>query len=609
MGRNYKRKIGTRKYKDYTEENVEEALRKVTDLNWSVKKAAESSGIPYGTLYNKYKGLHVKRVGGQTVFSNNEEMSIIKSAITCSDWGFPLNVEDLQMITKSFLDRQGKEVQKFKNNMPGRDWVYSLLKRHSDHLVQRLASNIKRSRAGVSKKIIKEYFANLETSINGVPPSNLFNYDETNMSDDPGKKLMLYKRGKKYPENIINHSKSSTSIMFCGSASGTLLPPYVIYKSEHMWDRWTENGPKGQPYCSERCCIAGSRYNRSKSGWMEASIFTDWFCRSFLPHATRLPGKKVLIGDNVSSHFTDEVLEQCRLNNIDFICLPTNSTHISQPLDVSFFRPLKTAWRSSLLKWKTSNPKESGLKKEVFPELLRDTLVKMNEAGNSRIQNDLISGFAATGIHPFNAQKLLDKIPGEDNPNNEQFTQEYENNLVSFLKDRRFSNSPVRGPPRKKKRLSVAAGKSVAHNVVHDSETDDPVIEENITQDSSDEDNLSLTNQLHEVDETEYLSVHPDNINPGTFILVRLKSGKRRSVLYRYVAKVLQLPEADNTDYNVVGLKCVDTAKVLFKEVATDQFTVPLDDIIAILPSPVSQTDDTDIESVRFEHSIDAFEI
>ncbi|CAB3241731.1 unnamed protein product [Arctia plantaginis] len=36
--------------------------------------------------------------------------------------------------------------------------------------------------------------------------------------------------------------------MFCGSASGELMPPYVVYKSQKLWDTWTENVPKGCHY-------------------------------------------------------------------------------------------------------------------------------------------------------------------------------------------------------------------------------------------------------------------------------------------------------------------------------------------------------------------------
>ena len=342
MDRTYKRKVGSRVYKNFSDKNIDKALEKIVNENWSIKASKEFK-ISYGTLYNKYKGMHVRSHGEQPVFTKQEEDAIIRSVVICSDWGFPLCIENLQMVTKSFLDTQGRQVTRFKNNIPGRDWVYSLIKRHKASLTQRLAANIKRARASVSPEVIRKYFENLQTSTHDVPPSNMFNYDETNMADDPGKKKWLYRRGKKYPENIINHSKSAISIMFCGSASGVLLPPYVIYKSEHLWDRWTENGPKGHPCCEDRCCSSGSRYNRTKSGRIKASCFTDWFRSTFLPHAMNLPGKKVLIGDNLSSHFTDEVLELCNDNNIVILFLPPNSTHLTQPLDVSFFRPLKTA--------------------------------------------------------------------------------------------------------------------------------------------------------------------------------------------------------------------------------------------------------------------------
>jgi len=44
-----------------------------------------------------------------------------------------------------------------------------------------------------------------------------------------------------------------------------ILPPYVVYKAEHLWDLWTTG------------CLKGARYNRSKSGWFDAVTFKDWF--------------------------------------------------------------------------------------------------------------------------------------------------------------------------------------------------------------------------------------------------------------------------------------------------------------------------------------------
>ena len=67
-------------------------------------------------------------------------------------------------------------------------------------------------------------------------------------------KKMIFKRGVKYPEWLMNYTKGNTSIMFSGTAEVKLLPVYVVYKSQHLWQSWAVGGPKG------------ARFNRSKSG-------------------------------------------------------------------------------------------------------------------------------------------------------------------------------------------------------------------------------------------------------------------------------------------------------------------------------------------------------
>ena len=69
---------------------------------------------------------------------------------------------------------------------------------------------------------------NLSKELEGISPDNIINVDETNVTDDPGNKKILSKGGVKYPERVHNSSKASISLMYCGSAAGTLLPPYVV---------------------------------------------------------------------------------------------------------------------------------------------------------------------------------------------------------------------------------------------------------------------------------------------------------------------------------------------------------------------------------------------
>ncbi len=147
--------------------------------------------------------------------------------------------------------------------------------------------------------------------------------------------------------------------MFCGSAAGELLPPYVVYKGLNVYEAWCRYGPPGTVYTA------------SQAGWFDLFIFTDWFKKVFLPNVRRKSGKKVLIVDNLSSHISMEVISLCREHNIEFVCLPPNATHLMQPLDVGLFAPMKAAWRKQLTAYSDKDPAAKMLQKTEFPRMLK----------------------------------------------------------------------------------------------------------------------------------------------------------------------------------------------------------------------------------------------
>jgi len=66
--------------------------------------------------------------------------------------------------------------------------------------------------------------------------------------------LVIVRRGVKHPEIIKDSSKTSTSVMFCASVDGNIIPPYTVYEAAHLYPSWVEGG------------IPGTRYNRNISG-------------------------------------------------------------------------------------------------------------------------------------------------------------------------------------------------------------------------------------------------------------------------------------------------------------------------------------------------------
>ncbi|CAK1601668.1 unnamed protein product [Parnassius mnemosyne] len=398
MSSRRRRVLGAKPYRNYSEDTLKAAMAAV-DTGMTLREAEEKFKIPRATLNRKHRRLQLNKVGRPKVFSEALEEVFVQSIITAAAWGYPLSGLDLSLLVKSHLHRLGLNETRFKGNLPRRYWLKGFLRCHKSTLSVRLSENIKRQRAGVTQETLKSYFQELKTTLEDVDPAAIVNFDETNMSDDPGRQKVLVRRGIKHAHKIIDSSKSSTSVMFAGTASGVLLPPYVVYKAEHLYNTWTEGGPPN------------TVYNRSRSGWFDTTIFEDWFLKVIIPYVESFNGRGpvVVIGDNLSSHFSLDVIQKCTDYNIKFVCLPANSTGLCQPLDVAVFRPLKIKWRSVLLSWKEKN--RGVMPKHVFPRLLKQTLDNIENMGKN-----LKSGFEAAGIYPINEKRVLDRLPTQEDP-------------------------------------------------------------------------------------------------------------------------------------------------------------------------------------------------
>lgn len=186
--------VSTNSHSKHDPRKIQSALQLIKD-GVSLRKAAEKSGIHYSVLYGHLKrGNTLKKKGGQTVLSVEEERLIVDRLQICGDCGYPIEPVTLRLLIKEFLDRQGKVVRTFKNNLPGRDFVYGFLKRHSKSLSARMCQNIKRARAAVNPDTVNAYFNELERELKDSVSTHIVNYDETNLCDDPGRRLVITRR-------------------------------------------------------------------------------------------------------------------------------------------------------------------------------------------------------------------------------------------------------------------------------------------------------------------------------------------------------------------------------------------------------------------------------
>ena len=76
----------------------------------------------------------------------------------------------------------------------------------------------------------------------------------------------------------------------------------------------------------------------SRRGWFNMSSFEDLITNIFFPVAKDLPGKKILLGENLSSHIFLAVINKRLQGPQHRVCMiPPNTTHHLQPLDIGVY--------------------------------------------------------------------------------------------------------------------------------------------------------------------------------------------------------------------------------------------------------------------------------
>ena len=102
----------------------------------------------------------------------------------------------------------------------------------------------------------------------------------------------------------------------------------VIFKGKRLNPEWTLDE------------IPDTLYGLSEKGWTDMGLFGYWMDKLFLPNIPPVRPVLLLL-DGHSSHYEPDTIDLAANQGVIVLCLPPHTTHVSQPLAVSFFRPLK----------------------------------------------------------------------------------------------------------------------------------------------------------------------------------------------------------------------------------------------------------------------------
>ena len=124
---------------------------------------------------------------------------------------------------------------------------------------------------------------------------------------------------------------------------GIPCKPFIVYPHERIPTSINDEFPHDK-----------ARLTGTENGWMTGPafcIFLHAVAEDAIAGGTKMPGEKVvLFVDNHSSHLNIEFCKTTGQLGIILIPLPANTTFLSQPCDVSCFKPLKSKWRKEINK-------------------------------------------------------------------------------------------------------------------------------------------------------------------------------------------------------------------------------------------------------------------
>lgn len=183
------------------------------------------------------------------------------------------------------------------------------------------------------------------------------------------------------------------TVVECISADGSTIPPLVIFKGENLQTAWiAEEMDKDWSWsCNTK-------------GWTCNSIGEEWMSGCFEP-STRSKANgatRLLIADGHGSHVTAAFVRFCIDHNILVLLLPPHSSHLTQPLDVGIFSPLKQRMAEELdriLRYGVPN-----LKKFEWANCYR--IARPSAMTPSNIE----SAWSGAGLIPFMPQKVIRRV-------------------------------------------------------------------------------------------------------------------------------------------------------------------------------------------------------
>jgi len=361
----------------------------------SLRALARSFDVPESTLRTRLKGIHARHENPSKNRKLHlyEEQALVDWILDLDRRGFPPPIIDVRRMADTLLAARGQEPAP---QPVGKCWTSRFINAQPE-LQTKWNRKFHAQRARCEDpRTISAWFRLVEETRQayGILDLDTYNFDETGFmmgvaatskvvtsSDTIGRAIAIQPGNREWVTAIE-----------AVNATGWALPPFIILAGKLHQAAWYRSLP------------ADWVIALSDNGWTTDQLGYEWI-QHFNRHTeARTQGVyRLLILDGHGSHATPEFDQYCTEHKIVSLCMPAHTSHRLQPLDVSCYSPLKTSYGHEVAELARQGVYH--VDKEEFLALYQRARPSVFSSQNIK------SGFLATGLLPFDPERVLSSLP------------------------------------------------------------------------------------------------------------------------------------------------------------------------------------------------------
>ena len=246
-------------------------------------------------------------------------------------------------------------------------------------------------------EVINGWFRLVRNTITkyGIAEEDIHNFDESGflMGIIATAKVVTGAESRNRPKVAQPGNREWVTVIQGVNSQGWVIPPFIILSGQNHLSTWYEEGD-----------IPGDwAIAVSENGWTTNELGIAWL-QHFEKHTKdrKVGAYRLLILDGHESHISTQFEQFCKDNKIITLCMPPHSSHILQPLDVSCFGPLKTAYGRQV---------ENYMRRYINHITKVEFLPAFKEAWKATFtKENICAGFRGAGLVPYDPEHVITKL-------------------------------------------------------------------------------------------------------------------------------------------------------------------------------------------------------